>query len=297
MSMSSSQYKLKQLEQFVDQVCVPESCVQAVIAVGSVAVGQAEPESDIDAIVFMDPLDLYAVPAEAVWFPYGGSFHGIFSPEASHPGGIQLDLLRLDLRKWQEPAFEWPEQRLAELASGRLVFDRQGAVDALVRERTHYSDHAQQRKLDEAITWLDQLLTDDICTVTWERFGSEVAIDRLNSTYDWLVQALFALNRHWRPWRNREMNTLLELPWLPDKFKEHLLVAMAGAGHDRAGYDARAKTLGILFRLVLAHALELNIYKQDPIGEAFIRSHDEPGRDWNMAEWVERRAFRRSNGT
>ena len=124
-----------------------------------------------------------------------------------------------------------------------------------------------------------------------------MAFDRLNSAYDWLAQALYALNRRWRPWRNREMDALLELPWLPGGFQAQVLVVVAGSGHDQAGYQARVKALEPLFTAVLARSLELGIYRKDPIGEAFVRGHDEPGRDWNMAEWVERRALRQSNGT
>ncbi|KPV42324.1 hypothetical protein AN477_18695 [Alicyclobacillus ferrooxydans] len=29
-------------------------------------------------------------------------------------------------------------------------------------------------------------------------------------------------------------------------------------------------------------------YGKDPVSEAFIRSHDEPGRAWNMQEWMRR---------
>jgi len=29
-------------------------------------------------------------------------------------------------------------------------------------------------------------------------------------------------------------------------------------------------------------------YGEDPVAEAFIRGHDEPGRAWNMEEWNRR---------
>jgi hypothetical protein len=92
------------------------------------------------------------------------------------------------------------------------------------------------------------------------------------------------------------MSTLIELAWLPADFHEQALVAAAGSGHDRTGYEDRVHALDALLDGVLARSLELGIYENDPVGEAFVRSHDEPGRDWNMAEWVQRRALRRSNG-
>jgi hypothetical protein len=252
MKTSPSQYKLRQLELFVSRICEPEECIQAVMAIGSVAAGRAGPESDIDAIIFMDPLDLYAVPAESVWSPDDGSFHGIFSPEARHPIPCS-SIFCGSLGLWQATGFEWPEPRLAELASGKVVFDRHGAVGELIQKRSHYAEKTQRQKLDEAVTWLDQLLAGDTCAETWSRYGPAIALDRLNSAYDWLVQALFALNRRWRPWRNREMSTLIELAWLPADFHEQALVAAAGSGHDRTGYEDRVHALDALLNGVNVH--------------------------------------------
>lgn len=296
MRVLPSEHKLQQLYQFVDEVCASEQAIQAVVAIGSVAAGRATERSDIDAVVFMDPVDLYAVPAEAAWLPIEGTFHSIFSVAAERTDAIRLDFLRLDLRVWFSPGFEWPEPRTAELASGRVVFDRNGEVSTLISQRTRYSDDIRVRRVDQAVTWLDQILSNEILPGTWNRYGAEIAFDRLNSAYDWLAQALFAVNSQWRPWRNREMAALLELPWLPNAFGQLGLIAIAGVGHDWDGYVTRAAALKTLFEGVLKRSIEVGIYSSDPISEAFVRGHDEPGRAWNIAEWSAIRAQRRNSG-
>ena len=61
--------KKPDLTTFLERVLVPEPAVQAVIGIGSIASGLAQPDSDIDAIIILDPLDWYIVPAEFVWRP------------------------------------------------------------------------------------------------------------------------------------------------------------------------------------------------------------------------------------
>lgn len=92
--------------------------MRGVVATGSVAIGRARPGSDIAAVVFMDPLDLYISPAEFVWREADSTYHTIFSDDAELDRvGIQLDLHRLDLTTWQSPDFSWPEPVRAELVS------------------------------------------------------------------------------------------------------------------------------------------------------------------------------------
>lgn len=269
--------KRHELTLFIEQVASHLAPVQAIIAIGSVASGHARPDSDIDAVAFLDPFDQYVLPAEAIWRPSDGTFHSIFHDIE----GIQIDFARFDLRQWADPAFAWPEGRLAELAAGWVAFDRTGAVTRLISERTTYTEALRNARLDDAITWLDQHLGEDGPQVRWETLGPLVAHDRLHAAYGYLVQALFAINRRWQPWRNREMPALLALPWLPERFAERVLLALNAPALDRAGYDARVKALNELVAEVTARCQAEGIYGDDPIGDAFVRSHEEPGRAWN----------------
>jgi len=292
MSTPATGRKRAELLQLIERVLAPEPAVQGVVAVGSVASGLARADSDIDAVVFLQPFDAYIVPAEFIWQPSDGSFHSIFSEEPALETGIQFDLTRVDLARWAEPSFEWPEARRAELSEGWIAFDRTGLVAALIAARTVYNDADRLARLDEAVTWLDQLLAGDAPQRCWDTLGPATALDRLQSAYECLAQALFAYNRRWRPWRKREMPGLLALPWLPERFAVRLLPALSAPSLDFTGYRARVDALLGLFFDLAARLRASGLYGEDVIGEAFIRSHDEPGRAWNMEEWNRRHAMR-----
>jgi hypothetical protein len=46
------------------------------------------------------------------------------------------------------------------------------------------------------------------------------------------------------------------------------------------------------FGEVIARASAIGVYRTDPIDEAFLRSHAEPGRAWNMAAWYDEHSKR-----
>ncbi|MFQ5420091.1 MAG: hypothetical protein ACE5FD_17560 [Anaerolineae bacterium] len=269
-----------QFQQYIEQVLAPETAVKAVIGIGSIATGHMTADSDIDAIIFFDPLDLYIAPAEAVWQPENDTYHSIFA-EAD---GIQFDFLRLSWQTWADPEFEWPEGRKAELSAGWIAYDPDGAAAQLIAQRTAYDETARLNRLDNAIIWLDQHLHWKP-EAAWEKLGPAIAHDRLEAAYHYLVDALFAYNRRWRVWRNREMQTLLTLPWLPDNFEERVLTAANAPSLDHEGYLARLGELRSLFNDLLRQLIDSGGYAPTPIDQAFMRQNEEPGRSWNMDEW------------
>lgn len=289
MSTTITQQKRAQLRTFIERKLEPASCVCGVIGIGSIATGAMRANSDIDAIVLMQPLDLYVAPAEAIWMPEDDSFHSIFSQDAIvQEQGIQLDLVRADMTAWSNPNYALEEGRLAELAEGWIAFDRAGKVARMVYARTAYPDELRMKRLDEAVITLDGHLKWDEPAEVWQSLGPARAHDRLNAAYFYLVQALFAHNRRWRGWRNREMSYLLKLPWLPHNFETRVLTAQNAPSLDFAGYAARFETLRALLDELLARLTTTGDYGDEPIDEAFVRSHDEPGRAWNMQEWMQR---------
>lgn len=282
----ASHQKRQDLSNFIEQILKPDPAVQAVIGIGSLATGLARPDSDIDAVIFLEPFSWYVVPAEFIWRPSDRSYHGIFSQEAwVETQGIQFDFTRFDLAQWSSPDYEWPEGRRAELAEGWIAFDRTGAVASLVAERTAYTEEMRILRLDETIIWLDQHLGWNSPKARWDSLGPAIAHDRLQAAYDYLAQGLFAYNRRWRPWRNREMSYLLQLPWLPGQFADRVLTAVNAPSLDYTGYLTRFETLHDLFQKLLAQLIADGDYAEDAVSQAFIRSAEEPGRDWNMAEW------------
>ena len=293
MTISVTIRKRQELMNFIELELLPEPAVQAVIGIGSIANGLARPDSDIDAIVFLDPFDNYITPAEFVWCPSDKSFHSIFSPEPGAGDGIQFDFQRFDFIQWADPSFEWPEGRCSELREGWLAFDRSGQAANLIAARTTYTPAIRTSRLDEAITWLDQHLSGDGPQVRWDSLGALISHDRLQAAYEYLVQALFAYNRRWRPWRNREMSSLLALTWLPEDFTNRVPEACSISSQDYAGYMKRVEVLRSLFQDLTTRLVEDGLYGDDLISEAFIRSHAEPGRAWNMDAWNVKHAQRR----
>ena len=274
--------KRTELSRFVQQEIIPETSIQGLVVIGSVAKGIARADSDIDAVIFLEPFDLYAIPAEFQWRFEDGSFHGIFREVEN---SIQLDFKRLHLQEWSNPTHVWPESICAELSEGWLAFDRDGYIQKLIAERTYFKDEIRQQRLDDAIVHLDWLLRDSSTERTWETQGATIAHYRLHSACDYLMQALFAYNRRWRTLRSREISDLLKLPWLPQKFDEQLMLATNALSVTKDGYQQRVTILQNFFDELVTTCRQDGIYGGDAVSEAFIRQHDEPGRNWNMDEW------------
>ncbi|MCP4602206.1 MAG: nucleotidyltransferase domain-containing protein [Proteobacteria bacterium] len=280
---TATEQKRKDLLTYIEREVIMDPSVQGVVVIGSVATGTARADSDIDAVVFLEPFDLYAVPAECKWHPDDGTFHGIFS---AVPGAIQLDFVkRVDLREWSNPTYVWPEPICAELSQGWVAFERDDRMGRLIAERTTYSDELGQLRLDEAIVQLGQLLDAGKAERTWATLGPVVAHARLHTAYDYVVQAIFAYNRRWRTRRSRELLHLFDLPWLPKDLEARTLAAMNALSETEEGYRQRLEVLGEFFDQVVEQCREEGVYGANAVGEAFKRLHDEPGRDWNMGEW------------
>jgi predicted nucleotidyltransferase len=274
--------KRQQLLQFIEAILAPETAVKGVVAIGSMATGHMTEQSDIDAIIFLDPFDYYIVPAEAIWQPTEDTFYSIFNESVS---GLPLDFARFSWQEWSDPGFTWHEGHKAELSTGWIAYDPQGVVKELIADRTAYPDELRLERLDEAIVWLDQHLNNDKPEHVWHKLGPVIAHDRLQAAYHYLIQALFAYNRQWQPWRNREMQTLLNLAWLPDNFVDQVMLAANAPTLDYQGYQTRAHKLSGFFDQLLSQLIANGDYSNTPIDQAFIRSSEEPGRAWNMDEW------------
>jgi hypothetical protein len=279
---TATKRKRTELSRFIRQEVIPEPSVQGVIVIGSVAKGIARADSDIDAFVFLEPFDLYAIPAECKWQPDQRTFHGIFSEVEN---SIQLDFKRLDLLEWSKPTYEWPDSICAELSEGWLAFDRNNQIQKLIAERTNFSEETRQERLDDAFVRLDWLLSDSTVERTWVTLGPNIAHYRLHSACDYLMQALFAYNRRWRSLPGRELPDLLNLPWLPERFEQQLLLAANALSVTQDGYKQRVIILRHFYDELVDKCQQDGLYGVNAINEAFMRQHDEPGRDWNMDEW------------
>lgn len=244
----------------------------------------------IDAILFMDPVDRYILPTESIWCPWDDTFHSIFVRDQHiQQNGIHLDLSFRDMAEWSSESFKWPEFDRAGLAESWIAFDRYGQIEPLIKARTLFDDNARLARLDEFILTIDDELGDDTAERNWSRYGAFTAFSRLDAAYDALVSGLFAYNRKWRFYPNRETEFMCRLPWLPDDSECRMLLAMNGPSLDEDGYAKRANMLREISNEIVTKLQQEGIYGEDPASEAFIRTHDEPGRAWNMHEWNQKR--------
>lgn len=102
----NTEQKRVALANYIRCEVISDPAVLGIVVIGSVAKGHARADSDIDAFVFLDPLDLFAVPAETKWNPETGTYHSIMDYVE---GAIQLDFKRVYMREWSDPAHIWPE--------------------------------------------------------------------------------------------------------------------------------------------------------------------------------------------
>ena len=128
----ATELKRADLECFINEMLILHPAVQGVVAIGSMATGQMRADSDIDAMLFLDPFDWYIVPAEFKWQPSDQSFHTIFEGDLE-PKTIQLDFMRVDLGQWVNPDVIIAEGRLHELQAGWLAYDRSGRVAQMIQ--------------------------------------------------------------------------------------------------------------------------------------------------------------------
>ncbi len=282
--VASSARKRADLTDFIERELSVEECVRAVVCTGSVAAGTARIDSDIDAFIFMDPFDPFAVPAEFAWRRGDGSILGTCSPEIG-PDTVRFDFTRVDLLKWSSPNYVWPDGVRAELSVGWLAFDRDGRSSELIADRVCYSDTIRIRRLDEALVRGDLHLCSDLVELRWDALGPLGSHEILGAAWEHTKQAAFAMNRRWMPWPGKQSQALAALPLLPHGFAGRALDCMTAAAQDFDSYVTRAGNMRELFHDLVALLHDDPDYGEDPIGAAFRRMFREPGRSWSMEEW------------
>ena len=293
MATPATETKRRDLRLVIDTFIEPEITIEGVVAVGSVATGAASANSDIDAIVFMHPIDRYIIPAESIWCPWDNTFHGIFVlDQRIQKDGIHLDLEFLDYRTWSDEQYDWPEEHCSGLSESWIAYDRHGNIAKLIADRTTYDDETRLARLDGFVLAVDSGLDGNTPESNWDRFAPIVCFRRLNVVRESIIGALFVYNRRWRFFPNRETLLLLDFDWLPAEFQNRFLRAAVPSSADKRGFTACVAVLRELANEILLRLVEDGLYGDDPGSEAFIRRHDEPGRAWNMDLWNEKHAAR-----
>ena len=275
--------KREQLEQLRNWLFVKDTAV-----IGAVATNLTEASDTLEVAIFLHPLDYHIVPAEGVWLPEENWFDSAYSSKQ----GIRLAFRRLDWHTWLNPSFDWPETDKGLLSNGWLFHDPQDKVAPLIKRKSYYSDQLRFARLDEALVRLDALLMMS-GTADWEKHGPAIAHDRLQAAYRYLVDGLFALHRRWQVPREKEMQHLLALPWLPPQFEARILELQTAVSPSKDAYEERFHTLKLLFQDFTAYLVDSGDYMTMPVDQALLRTTDEPGRPWNMEDWQKHWQIRR----
>ncbi len=266
---------------FVERELDPWPEFVAALIVGSVAHGEARPDSDVDCILVFDPLDERIVPAEFVWIPETDSCHTIFEVEASEVGGVQIDAKRMSLEEFRTR--EWEEGFKHDLADALVLRDRSGEVTAVLEERLRYPEELRRSRVAKhcARAWY---YAEEWRLKAWlARGGPACAHDQLDAAFGEVVELLHAYNAVWMPWRYRWLLSALKLPWLPEGFGESADAIVAAASPTE---ESLAERRSSVVRVLDAIGSELRAagLLADP-GEAFAAAHPELGYGHNMDAW------------
>lgn len=253
----------------------------ALAIVGSVAHGEARPDSDIDCIMVFDTLDEAIVPAEFVWVPATDTFHTIFEVEASDLGDVQIDAKRFALDDFRRQ--EWPEGIRHELAHAVMLFDRNQTVREIISERVAYPEAVRLSRIGDHLGRAEYYLEEWRVLAWIDRGGIAGAHDQLTAAFDEVIQLLHACNREWLPWRYRWMASTQRLSWLPDDYQNRAAGITTSVSADKASVLQRRNELGSVLEEIRdrLHAEGLLV---DP-DEAFIAAHPGLGYAHNFEAW------------
>ena len=253
----------------------------AALVVGSVAHGEARPDSDVDCVLVFDPLDEAIVPAEFVWVPATDSFHTIFEVEASEVGGIQIDAKRVALDEFRQGA--WPEGFKHDLAHAIVLHDRNRTVTGIIEQHVAYPESLRLTRIADHLGWAGYYLEEWRLLGWIERGGIEGAHDQVTAAFEELVQLLHACNREWLPWRYRWMTSAQRLPWLPDGYAQRRVEITSRVSPDRESVLARRNAVISLLDETRDRLESEGLLAGDD--EAFIASHPGLGYAHNFDAW------------
>jgi len=275
--------KIELMRQFVHRKLEVWPELVAALIVGSVAHGEARPDSDVDCILVFDEISEAIVPAEFVWVPATDSYHTIFEVEASDVGGIQIDAKRVALDDFRHQ--EWPEGYKHELAHALVLYDRHRSVEALLKERIAYSDSLRSSRIRDHLGRAAYYLEEWRLLGWIERGGIESAHDQLTAAFEELIQLLHAYNRKWLPWRPRWMVSTQRLSWLPDNYPQSAVEITSRISANKESLLKRRSEISSLLDNTLEKFQSEGLLADPDL--AFIAAHPGLGYAYNFDAWRE----------
>jgi hypothetical protein len=250
----------------------------AALVIGSVATGEARPDSDVDCLSVFERLDECIVPAEFVRQPEPDAISTIFEVDADQNWAVQIDSKRVALADFF--AAEWEDGLKHELSQAIVLFDREGLLLPQIAGKLHYSDEIRTQRVAALVATIEHTLAAWRVQSWLTRGGLGCAHEQLTGALEDVLQLLHAVNRVWLPWRNRWLISALKLPWLPLDFATRAQQASGNGGLSEADLWRRHTLLLQLYRDIRIK-LNADFGNVDP-EDTFARVHPELGHAYNM---------------
>lgn len=277
--MESSQTGL--MREFVNRKLSGWPEFTAALIVGSVAHGEARPDSDVDCIFIFDHMNHAIVPAEFVWNPESDTYHTIFEIEATEVNGIQVDADRVELEEFMNR--DWSEDLKHDLSHALVIYDRFDTVAPAINARLKYPDSLRFSRVQHHLLWAAYHLEEWRLSGWLSRGGLESAHDQITAALEEIIQLLHAYNREWLPPRYRWIVSAQNLDWLPDTFAKSVVEVITHVTPDPQSLLKRQRTLNSILDSIRGQ-LEFDGLLASPV-EAFVASHPDLGYAHNFDDW------------
>ena len=272
---------LRLVRLFVERKLEVWPAFRAALLVGSVAYGEARPDSDVDCIFIFSPLDERIVPAEFVWEPTTDTFSTISEREASEVGGVQIDAQRISLDEWREQ--EWGDGRKHELGHALILHDKDGLIGPLLEQKTRYPDAVRLSRVRDHAERASYYAEGWRLRGWITRGGIAAAHDQLTAAFAEIIQLVHAYNREWLPWRYRWLVSTTALAWLPDRFAQRAETITSWLAPTETSLWQRHAMVVALLREIM-EALQAEGLVAEP-GAAFRATHPHLGYAHTMEQW------------
>ena len=274
-------FQTKMMREFVDRKLSRCPEFTAALIVGSVAHGEARPDSDVDCILIFNKLNEAIVPSEFVWDPTSDTYHTIFEVEAVDINGIQIDANRVEVEDFLNQ--DWSEDLRHDLAHALFIYDRCDSVAPAINDRLAYPESLRLSRIQRHLSWAAYHLEEWRLLGWMNRGGLESAHDQVTAALEEIIQLLHAYNREWLPSRHRWVVSAQGLKWLPDEYSERVFDAISRVTPDKQNLLRRQSTLSLILDSI-RDQLESESLLASPV-EAFIANNPGLGYARNFDDW------------
>lgn len=187
--------------------------VVGVALIGGIPLGQADRYSDIDLAVYLRHHTLQAWLLGGAPLPEGESRYR----------GMRLDLSYRDYAEEQER--EWDSSERWQATAAEILYDPEGLVAALFREKAGFGEAEHQRVLASEFTATQYLL--DTVVPAWLYRGDPIAAHHaLNLALSRTIRLVYLVNGRPAPAQKWLTHLADDLPWRPERWRERLSAAL-----------------------------------------------------------------------